>query len=131
MSAQNLVIIDGHNYNLFIPAGGITRSFSVADSDNAGRLANGEMVRDIIGTYYNYTIQFETGYLSDAEYTSLYNVLSAPVDSHVITVPYNQETLTFNAYVTSGRDTLKTARGGRNKWQGLSVDFIAMAPYRT
>lgn len=128
---QNLVIIDGINYNIMIPENGIKRSFSIADTDNAGRLLNGTMVRDIIGTYYNYNIMFETKYLSTAEYDDLYTKLSAPVDYHIITVPYGQETLTFQAYITSGSDTLRKVRNNTNNWTGLSVDFIAISPQRT
>ena len=89
------------------------------------------MVRDIIGTYYNYKILFETKYLSTDEYDNLYAKLSAPVDYHMITVPYGQETLTFQAYITSGSDTLRKVRGNKNDWTGLSVDFIAISPQRT
>lgn len=107
---QDIVTIDGINYNIMIPENGIERSFSIADTDNAGRLLNGTMVRDIIGTYYNYKILFETKYLSTDEYDNLYAKLSAPVDYHMITVPYGQETLTFQAYITSGSDTLRKVR---------------------
>lgn len=128
---QDLVSIDGIYYNIMIPQDGIKRSFSIADTDNSGRLLNGAMVRDIIGTYYNYTIQFETKYLSTAEYDDLFNKLSAPVDYHTIIVPYGQEILTFQAYCSSGSDTLNIIRNGVNKWSGLSINFIAMKPART
>lgn len=49
----------------------------------------------------------------------------------MITVPYGQETLTFQAYITSGSDTLRKVRGNKNDWTGLSVDFIAISPQRT
>lgn len=128
---QDIVSIDGTYYNIKIPENGIKRSFSIADSDKAGRNILGEMIRDIVGTYYNYTIQFETRYLSHDEYDQLYEILSAPVDYHVITVPYGQSTLTFNAYVTGGSDNIKRIDSSGNNWTGLSIDFIAMKPIRT
>ena len=127
-NVQDVVCIDGIYYNVRIPENGIKRSFSVADTDNAGRLLDGTMVRDIIGTYYNYTVQFDTQFLSFEEYDKLYDQLSAPRDYHTITVPYGQGRITFFAYVTSGSDTLQTMKGG-NKWKGLSINFIAMSPY--
>lgn len=127
---QNVVSIDGKYYNISVPEKGIKRSFSVLDTDNSGRSTAGDMIRDIIGTYYNYTIQFETKNLSRDEYDDLYETLSAPVDYHVITVPYGQTTLTFNAYVTAGDDTLKHTNMSGNDWSGLSVNFIAMSPQR-
>ena len=88
------------------------------------------MQRDIIGTFYNYTVQLDTNMLSESEYDELYEVLSAPVDYHQITVPYGQNALTFDAYVTSGDDTLNMARSSK-RWSGLSINFIAMEPQRT
>lgn len=130
-NVQDLVVIDGICFNIMIPKNGIKRSFSIADTDNSGRLTTGEMVRDIVGTYYNYTIQFETKYLNTQEYDNLYNKLSAPVEYHTITVPYGQSMLTFKAYVTSGSDTLNYVHNGHKKWSGLSINFIATAPERT
>ncbi len=127
---QNLVSIDGKYYNISIPGNGIRRSFAVTDTDNSGRNISGEMLRDIIGTYYNYTIQFNTKQLNPAEYDDLYETLSAPVDYHTITVPYGQTTLTYKAYVTGGNDSLSHRNSLGNKWTGLSIDFIAMSPQR-
>lgn len=127
---QNIFSVDGRYYNVRIPEKGVKRSFSVTDSDKAGRVLTGRMQRDIIGTFYNYTVQLDTNSLSETEYDELYEVLSAPVDYHQITVPYGQSTLTFDAYVTSGDDTLDIARNGK-RWSGLSINFIAMEPQRT
>ena len=121
--------IDGVAYNVIVPAGGLKRSFEVLDGKNAGRLLSGRMVRDIIGTYYNYELQIET--IGPAEYDALYEVLSSPIDSHLVSLPYGQGTLTFKAYVTSGGDTLSQMYKGKNYWQGLTVKFIAEAPQRT
>ncbi|MEA4894566.1 MAG: hypothetical protein VB064_04815 [Oscillospiraceae bacterium] len=108
----------------------LKRSFEILDGENVGRVKTGDMKRDIIGTYYNYSMQLDTSEASLAEYDALYETLSAPVDSHVLTVPYAQGALTFDAYVTSGEDELISMESGRNKWEGLSVRFIAMSPKR-
>ena len=130
-TTQNLVSIDGRYYNIFIPQGGIQRSFSIADTDNAGRNVQGEMIRDIVGTYYNYTVAFNTKYLNYEEYDDLFETLSAPVDYHTITAPYGQQTLTFTAYVTNGADALtRVDSQGNRLWGGLSINFIAMSPAR-
>lgn len=128
---QDLFSIDGTYFNVFIPEKGIKRSFSVSDSDKAGRVLTGRMVRDIIGTFYNYTIQLDTSKLSSTEYDALYEILSEPKDCHTITVPYGQRTITFDAYCTSGEDTLSKRHNNTNEWSGLSVNFIAMEPQRT
>lgn len=128
---QNVFSIDGRYFNVFIPEGGIKRSFSVADSDKAGRVLTGRMMRDIIGTFYNYTIELSTNKLSRQEYDELYEILSSPEDYHSITVPYAQSTLTFDAYVTGGEDVADKTDSSGTKWSGLSVNFIMMEPLRT
>jgi len=45
-------LLDGVAYNVSVT--GLKRSFSVLDTDNSGRTQDGEMYRDIIGTFYNY-----------------------------------------------------------------------------
>lgn len=122
--------VDGRAYNVSVPAGGLKRSFQVLDGPNAGRLLSGDMERDIIGTYYNYTLQIETRKMSLGEYDELYETLSAPVNFHQITVPYGQSTLSFTAYVTDGEDSLTRIAGSNNYWTGLSIKFVAKAPQR-
>lgn len=122
--------LDGRTYNVFVPRGGIKRSGKVLDGDNVGRTQSGVMIRDVIGTYYNYTIEIDTSKTSVSDYDALYEVLTAPVDSHTLTVPYGQGTLTFQAYVTSAEDALETMEGGVNRWGGLTISFVAMKPRR-
>lgn len=123
--------VDGVSYGVRVPSGGLKRSFKVLDGPNAGRMLSGEMKRDVIGTYYNYQVEILRDSASLAEYDRLYQVLSAPVDSHTVSFPYGQSTLTFQAYVTEGSDGLTRKTAGGNYWGGLSVQFTAMAPQRT
>ena len=76
------------------------------DGDNAGRVMTGAMKRDIIGTYYNYSMEIDPVSSDLAEYDEFYEAISSPVDSHVLTVPYAQTTLTFDAYAANGEDEL-------------------------
>ena len=125
--SKRIFAVDGSFYNVLVPEDGITRNFQIADTDNAGRAVTGEMIRDIIGTYYNYTIEIYAKPDDMESYYNLYNVLSSPVDSHLLHVPYNDGILNFKAYVTNGQDRIKTMRDGQ-RWKGLSVNFIAMKP---
>ena len=128
---MSVFTLDGVSYNVFVPENGIRRSGKILDGENAGRTPSGVMIRDIIGTYYNYSMDIDTQQTDVAEYDTLYEVLTAPVDYHVIVVPYGQGTLTFNAYVTSAEDTLITMADGVNRWGGLTISFVAMKPQRT
>lgn len=109
----------------------LRRKFSIVDGPLAGRNLNGVMIRDVIGTYINYTLDLWCNNMSQDEYAELYEILINPVDSHVIQVPYAQTTLIFDAYITSGEDELKHMSETKgNFWQGISCNFIAMKPYK-
>lgn len=109
----------------------LTRKFSIVDGPLAGRNVQGDMIRDVIGTYYNYTLELWCNRLSRKEYDELYELISSPQDSHVLEVPYGQTTSTFDAYITSGEDELKhMSETQGNFWQGIICDFIAMKPRR-
>lgn len=126
----SVLSLDGKAYpNLHVVS--LKRSFSVLDGDNAGRVMTGAMKRDIIGTYYNYSMEIDPVSSDLAEYDEFYEAISAPVDSHVLTVPYAQTTVTFDAYVANGEDELVSKNDNRSDWQNLSVNFVAMKPKRT
>ncbi len=121
--------LDGAAYP-HIHVTGLKRSFSVLDGDNAGRVMTGDMVRDVIGTYYNYTLDIEPSGSDPGEYDRFYQAISAPVDSHLLEVPYAQGVLAFRAYVTGGEDGLLALYDAGNEWGGLSISFVAMSPQR-
>lgn len=107
------------------------RSFQILDGENAGRqILTAKMERDVLGTFYNYSMNIDSRFMNREEYDVLYELLSAPVDSHVIEVPYAQATLIFEAYVTNGTDELAGIRNNSNNWANLQINFIAMEPQR-
>lgn len=126
-----ILTVDDVEYDVLIPAGGVKRSFQVMDGENAGRVMSGRMTRDIKGTFYNYELQIYPKIGNYSDYDSLYEVLSAPVDSHMAVLPYGQGMSTFEMYVTTGQDTLARKNASETYWTGLSVQFIAMEPQRT
>lgn len=125
---MDVVTIDGKAYRVQVAS--LTRKSAVTDGSNAGRVNSGRMERDIIGTYYNYDISFGTSLLSPADYDALYEILTAPVDYHTITVPYGQGMKTFQAYVTGATDTLRRMTDRYKHWGDLTISFIAMEPMR-
>lgn len=122
------ITIDGMDFTAAVTK--LQRSFSVLDSENTGRTLAGDMQRDVIGTYYNYTVDIDTSFLSRSEYDTLYEKLSSPDEFHTMVLPYGQTTYSFKAYVTSGKDELKRIDKNGNLWDGISVNFIAKSPKR-
>lgn len=123
------ITIDGKVYNVSVLS--LKRKGAVLDGKNVGRVLSGRMERDIIGTYYNYDLSFGTSLLSPADYDAMYEVLTAPVNYHTITVPYGQAMKTFEAYVANASDTLRRMKDGYNHWGDLTITFTAMEPART
>lgn len=111
----------------------LKRSFAVTDTEHSGRVKSDEMHRDIIGTYYSYTMAIEPIPEYREDYDTFYEIVSAPEKFHRISVPYGQATLEMQAYITKGDDSLqirKKKSGEVNLWSGLSVQFTAKAPQR-
>ena len=109
---------------------GLRRSFSVADGKNGGRDLAGGMIRDIIGTYFNYSLDFGSKSFNPEAYEQLVELLSAPVPFHTVSFPFGNQTITQRMYVTNGEDTLKWFnKSGDNQFSDLSINFIAMKPF--
>lgn len=125
-----ILTIDGRQYDVLVPSGGVKRNFQIMDGENAGRVMSGRMMRDIIGTFYNYEIQIFPKIGKYADYDELYQILSAPVDKHTAVLPYGQGMQTFEMYVASGQDTLNRKTRKEAYWEGLTVQFIAVEPQR-
>lgn len=125
---MSILKINGQSFGVSVTS--LQRKASILDGDNAGRAKSGRMIRDIIGTYYNYTLGIDPNLLSQTEYDALYEILTSPVESHELTVPFGQGEKTFEAYISNVDDVLKRI-ASRNLWTDLKVNFIAMAPART
>lgn len=130
MDRQDIFLLDGKSYHVNVMS--LKRKFAVTDTEEAGRVMSYDMYRDIIGTFYSYTMEVRP-YADDVEeYNSFYDALTDPyAESHTMTFPYGSETLTFQAYVSQGEDELQI-RNGTNYWGrgGLSLEFVAIAPQR-
>ncbi|MBQ7767555.1 MAG: hypothetical protein IJ403_01580 [Oscillospiraceae bacterium] len=123
---QQVFKMDGVAYNVSVTA--LTRKFSVMDTDKSGRTQDGAMYRDIIGTFYNYTMTIRERGGDAAALDAFWQAISSPTKSHVCEFPYGQETLTQQMYVTSGEQALKLMQPDKNHWGEISVNFIAMKP---
>lgn len=124
------ITLDGRTFST-LHVTKLTRTFSVLDGENAGRVMSGGMQRDIIGTFYNYQVEIDPDAASREDYDDFFYAISAPVDSHSLTVPFAQTTYTFEAYVTQGQDELTAMEDSANRWENLSFNFVAMDPART
>ena len=124
---MDVFLMDGVAYNVSVTS--LKRKFSVMDTDKSGRTQSGHMYRDIVGTFYNYTMKVCERGGDAASLERFWTAISDPTKtSHECVFPYGQKTLTQEMYVTSGDQELEKMEPGRNYWGELSVNFIAMAP---
>lgn len=116
--------MDGIAYNVHVSE--LTRKFSVQDTENAGRTQNGDMYREIIGTFYNYAMTVEPVGNDEQAMDDFWEAISQPKKSHVCEFPYNQQTLTQKMYITSGEQKLISMDGKGSHWGAIQVSCIAM-----
>lgn len=126
MQKNEAFTMDGIAYNVRVSR--LTRKFSVQDTDKTGRTQDGEMYRDIIGTFYNYEMTVEQKDGDKASLDNLWEAISQPQASHVCEFPYNQEVMTQRMYVTNGEQELISRSDRGNVWGELNISYIAMSP---
>ena len=107
----------------------LNRSFRIADGPAAGVMMSGEEIGDVIGTYVDYKLTISTADMLNNEYDALFEVLSAPVESHTVEMPYGSSTLVFEARITAGTDELVPMDDG-TWWGNLALSFRAKRPQR-
>lgn len=125
---EYLFKIDGRGFS-GVGVESLKRSFRIPDGTNAGEMLSGDYERDLIGTYYDYDLVISTADLSSNEYDALFEVLSAPVNSHSVEMPYGMTSLTFEAMISSGGDELIPMDDG-TWWGNLNVNIRAKKPQR-
>ena len=126
---DSIFTIDGVGY----PGVGVeslTRSALIKDGQNAGELMSGEYERDLVGTYYHYTLVLSGMETGSTDYDAMYEVLTAPVNSHQVVMPYGQGTLSFQAYIQNAGDALIAMTDTENWWGNLTIQFMAKRPQR-
>lgn len=123
-----LFSIDGTSFN--IPLVDVKREASVLDK-YATRTENGDLKREIIGVYYNYTLTFPDLNLDREEYAKLWDKVTEPKEFHDFVVPGSNGNYSFKGYITVNGDSLKRIHNNKYYWGGLSIKFIAKAPARS
>lgn len=126
---NTIFTLDGQKFKVW--AISVHRNFSLKEGSNSGDVLSGRYRRDLIGTYYSYTMVIDPCQMLRSDYDRLYELLSAPVESHTLAVPYGQGTLIYEAYITGGDDDLvMIEEDGSIGWGDLTVQFDAMEPQR-
>lgn len=119
--------IDGVGYNVGVVS--IHRTANIKDGPNADKALSGKRWRDVQGTFYDYTMEVSADGMSREDYDAMYEVISAPVDSHVLVAPYGQTTISFTACIEVVEDDVLYMDDG-TAWGNLTVNLYAQEAKR-
>lgn len=119
-------LLDGRTYNVHVMS--LKRLFEVKDAITPSTTLSGEIYRDVIGTYYNYTMTVRAKAGDREALDSFWDAISQPAASHVCVFPYNQTVITQKMYIKSGsQDILRLHEDGA-EWADITIQFTAQAP---
>ena len=85
---DTVFLMDGPAYNVEVEQDSLERSFAGTDTEQSGRTLDYSLDRDIIGTFYNYTMKIYPRMNDLASYDAFYSIISDPnYASHEMTFP--------------------------------------------
>ena len=128
MSQAVGLTIDGVTYNVGIEYDSIERSFELREGDGKGTSVTGRAIRDLIGTFYIYKLKVKPLPDNPGAYDSLYKVVSNFNNIHSVTMPFGQNTITFDAYIDKGDDVYDGYYATYQRWDELDLTIEPIAP---
>ena len=126
MATSKYIQIDNEEYKVPLLSP-MDRKGDILDL-TANRTEDGVLHRDVIGTYYNYTLNF-IATADTAEYERLWWKLTEPVGSHQVQLPY--QPAPFEGYFGSCQDNVTLITADGQKAKGLSCNLVCIRPSRT
>lgn len=123
-----MITIDGYEWD--VPCD-VERAAEMTPSEISGLMLDRSYFNDVLGTYMRYDLTLAVPPSREADYATLYETLTAPVDAHSFVLPYNQDTITLTARVESVQDVLVYTRTRKQYWRGIKFSVIANHPTKT
>ena len=127
---MNGILMDGTRYRVRVVYNTLARRFDLPSGVNDGYMISRRHQRDLAGTGYSYELGIEPDPAHPEDYDAFYEAVSAPVDSHEITMPCGQSSITFQAEIQSGTDRWRGRLAGKNRWSGLKILYTPIEPQR-
>ena len=108
----------------------IHRTAELKPSEVSGLLLDKTYLNDVLGTYMAYEVTLAVPMDRRSDYTTIYEMLNAPVSAHVFVMPYNQGMTSITGRVADVRDNLFYTSDG-NYWEGCKFTVISNIPSKT
>ena len=126
---MDYVKINGVAYDVIVA--GVEENFNILYSENTGRTISvgARMTLDPLGSFFGHNVIFCRKPGKERVYDQLYTFLSEPrYDGIPIEIVHNQETIAYDAYVSSGARALQKIdkNTGKVYWGEFTVNFVPM-----
>lgn len=123
------ISVDGTYFD--IPMVSLKRTADFLDKF-AERTEDGELHRELIGVYYNYTITVGTSSsFPNDDYAVFFDKMSEPVEFHDFMLPDISGTYSFRGYVSSVSDEFEKILSNGAVIKGFTCKLTAKSPART
>lgn len=129
MKFEKGIMVDGIFFD--IPMVSLKRNADFLDK-YAERTEDGDLQRELIGVYYNYTLTAGTSSdFGETDYDSFWDKMTEPVEFHDISIPTRKGYYTFRGYISSVSDEYKKILDNEAEFTGFTCKFTAKSPART
>jgi hypothetical protein len=105
----------------------IERTAEVTASDLSSLMLDKSYFNDVLGTWLRYSLTLAVPIGNEPDYYAIYDALTAPVEGHDFTLPYNSTDIDFFGRVLSVSDVWIQMTDG-NYWKGTRFEIIASEP---
>ena len=122
------IYIDGDYFD--IPIVSIKRNADFLDKF-AERVETGEIQRELIGVYFNYTMSVgKSSSFPDGVYKRFWNKVTEPVPFHIVLLPTDSGYYEYTAYISSVSDEYEKITQDSADYKGFTCKFTAKEPAR-
>lgn len=119
------------NIHFDIPLVSLKRSADFLDKF-AERTEDGELKRELIGVYYNFTLTVgDSAAFGDSDYNEFWNKMTEPVEFHDFVLPAGTGTYSFRGYISSVSDEYKKILDGEAEFSAFTCKMTAKQPARS
>ena len=118
------IVVDNITYRVRVVYNSMVNEGQLVEGINRGDMLSGRHERDLQGTKYPYKMQVEPDPRYPQDLDALFDNLTAPVDAHTVTLPYNNDTITYQAMIDMVSRTYDGTIGGRKRWKNMTVAYI-------
>ncbi len=94
----------------------------------AERTIDGDLKREVIGTYLNYKLSFGNSTYQKKKYNQMFLGLIRPIDFVKVTIPVNGKNYTFEGYISNVQDNIVYISDKDQIYEGLSCDIVTRKP---